>query len=104
MANAKDLRKELGGYFSNADVKGNPQVVTISKASIEEVGEKKEEKLVIRFAESRKGLVMSATRVNQLEQLFGDDDVEGKQIKLVLDIEKVNNRDNVMICVRPVED
>lgn len=104
MANAKDLRKELGGYFSNADVRGNPQYVTISKVGIEEVGEKKEEKLVMRFAESRKGLVMSATRVNQLEQLFGDEDVIGKKIRLVLDIEKVNNRDIAMICIRPVED
>jgi hypothetical protein len=103
MPNAKELRRELGGYFANADVKGNPQTLTITKCGIEEVGEKNEEKVVLRFAESRKGLVMSATRVNQLEQLFGDDDVIGKAVKLVLDIEKVNNRDIAMICVRPVD-
>ena len=103
MANAATLRKELGGYFSNADMKGNPQVLTISKCGVEEVGEKKEEKLVIRFAESRKGLVMSATRCTHLENLFGAEDVEGKQVKLVLDIEKVNNRDIAMICIRPVD-
>lgn len=103
MANAKDLRKELGGYFSNGDLKGNPMVLTISKAAVEEVGEKKDEKLVLRFAESRKGLVMSATRVNHLEQLFGDEDVLGKQVRLVLDSEKVNNREMLMICIRAVE-
>jgi hypothetical protein len=100
---ASELRKELGGYFSNSDLKPGPQVLTISRCSIEEVGEKKEEKLVIRFAESRKGLVMSATRVNHLQNLFGDEDVEGKKVKLVLDIEQVNNRDIAMICIREVD-
>lgn len=72
----KTLASQMGSYFNVADVSAlgpDGQNLTIKALAIEPVGENREEKPTLRFVETRKALVLSKGRVDQLSQLFGDD-------------------------------
>lgn len=97
---ARDLARNLPGLFTVKDLKGQPAVVvTISKAGLEEVGQDKEAKPVLRFLETNKGLVLNATRTNQLEGIYGDKPLVGQKIKIGVREEEVRGRPLELICI-----
>jgi hypothetical protein len=102
MAKAKDFYRYLGGYFTIEEVIDAQPTFTIKTLAVEEVGEAKDEKPVLKFVETSKGLVMNKTRLVQLEELFGDNDVSGKQVKLVVEPTKVGNRHITMVVLKEV--
>lgn len=100
MANAQTLSGALPGYFKIDDLRGQPPVTfTISKAGIKAVGKDGDEKPVLEFAETKKALVLNATRCKQLAGIFGEKPVEGEKISLVVRDEIVNNKKFEMICI-----
>jgi hypothetical protein len=100
MSTAADLSRHIGGYFSLKDFSGDrTEVLTISKISIEEVGERKDSKPCLSFAELPKKLVINVSRKNQLEGLFGDEDLEGKRVKLAAGVVEVLGSKREMIVV-----
>lgn len=97
---ARDLARNLPGYFTVKDLKGAPALtVTIAKAGLEEVGQDKEAKPVLRFLETNKGLVLNATRTSQLEGIYGGDPLVGKKIQIGVREEEVRGRPLELICI-----
>ena len=103
MSNASDLVKFIKGFINVDEAKMLPpnNKFTITYAGPREVGESKELKPVLEFAEIRKGLVLSGGRVTQLTKLFGaDSSLIGKQVRLA--IEELRGRECIKI-VAPEE-
>lgn len=74
----------LGSYLKAADLAGKPLAVTIDSVKIENVGD--EEKPVLFFQETGKGLVLNRTNADSIVELLGTDETEewhGKSIALV---------------------
>lgn len=104
MPSAYDIDKYLGGYFSLKDfAEDQEMVLTITGLKLEEVGERKDSKPVLSFAETTKKLVMNKTRNKLLKGLFGTSDVVGKQISVTRGVESVNGSDREMVVIRPVD-
>lgn len=86
MTSAADLMGMLPGYFTIEEVKGLPaaNAFTIKAAGRMTVGrgDKAEEKPVVTFTESQKGLVLNKARAQQLSALFGRDPLVGKKVHL----------------------
>ncbi|MEE8522178.1 MAG: hypothetical protein V3S83_12530 [Gemmatimonadota bacterium] len=97
-SNVRELFKMLKGFFTIPEVQtlDEDAVFTITWAGEMKVGQAEEEKPVLRFAETKKGLVLSKGRVSQLGVLFGaTGSLLGKQIKL--DTEVIAGKEQVVI-------
>jgi hypothetical protein len=70
-------------WLKAGDLDGDT-VLTITKCSIEEVGQGQEEKPVLWFAEVDQGLILNKTNANTVADLFGDETTQwtGKKIAL----------------------
>lgn len=69
MANVASL---VESRFLNGELLGSkPQILTIRKADIEELGDEKEPKCVVEFAEQEKPLACNKTQLRTLINLFG---------------------------------
>lgn len=99
MPNAAELSKSLGGFFTVDEAKtlDADNVYTINFGEVIEVGQgaKAEDKPVIGFKETKKRLVLSKGRCNQLTALFGKDDVVGKKVRLMVDT--IQSREQIVI-------
>ena len=71
-------------YLKAEDLEGANVTVTIEEAKIEEVGPKKESKLVISFVNTLKKLVLNKTNAATIAKLYGEETDEwlGKRIIL----------------------
>ena len=71
-------------YLKAEDLEGANVTVTIEEVNREEVGPKKESKLVIRFANTRKKMVLNKTNAATIAKLYGEETDEwlGKRIIL----------------------
>lgn len=71
-------------YLASHDLEGRDVTMTISEVKEEEVGRKREEKLVIYFEENDKGVVLNKTNAKVLSDLYGDETDEwiGERITL----------------------
>ncbi len=69
-------------YLKEADLFGKPKVLTITKTTIEKVGD--DNKPVVHFEEADQGLVLNKTNANMISDLHGreTDDWAGKVIEL----------------------
>ena len=105
MAKISELLKNIGGYFTVDEVEAygpNGLVLTI-KDAIDKVpiGEKGEEKPVLKFEEHAKTLIINKTRGEQLADIFGGDvDPIGQKVRLVKEDAKIGNRRQPMVCIR----
>jgi hypothetical protein len=61
------------GLFKASDLT-EPKLLTIESAALEEVGQHKEEKLVLRFVEDKRGCVVNGERGMAVEAIAGTDD------------------------------
>lgn len=79
----------------------------IETVSMGKEGEK-EDKSVLFFVETPKGLVFNKTRIKQLAALFPDKEKDykncGDRVTLTLDTVKVNNQNFLMICIQEPQD
>jgi len=73
MPKVSDVYKS--SYLRAADVE-EPITVTIKSASIEELGEDKDEKIVVLFEEFDRGLVLNRTNADNLSMICKSDDTE----------------------------
>lgn len=73
MARVSDVYKS--SYLRAADLEA-PRTVTIKSASIEELGEDKEEKIVVLFKELDRGLVLNRTNADYISMICESDDTE----------------------------
>src|SRR5262245_9100920 len=73
MAKVSDVYKST--YLRAADLE-EPITVTIKSASIEELGEDKDEKIVVLFEELDRGLVLNRTNADYLSMICKSDDTE----------------------------
>jgi hypothetical protein len=105
MPSANDVALNAPGYFNRKHVSGEDGglVLTIKTVAYEEIGSSKEEKQVVGFVEKPKKLVLNGVRRNQLIDLFGDDELVGKKVRLYVDTVNVNNQPMEMICVGPAD-
>jgi len=81
-----EMDKDLGGFFNTETVDNlseTDRVLTIVRyVADQKVGQDGDEKPVLYFAETKKGLILSKGRVQQLGDLFGTDDITNKKISL----------------------
>jgi len=104
MATATELSGALPGYFKIDDLKGQPPVTyTIAFSGSKPVGKEQEDKPILEFAETRKALVLNATRCRQLGGIFGDADLRGQKVSLSVRDENVNGKKFEMICIDAAE-
>lgn len=96
-----DVSNSIEGAFSADDVAelGTP-VFTIDTVVKRRVGgQEGEDKTCVSFKEVSKYVVLNKTRSAQLTALFGADGTpSGKQVRLYVDLVKVNNMSHRMIC------
>lgn len=89
MANASALSKKLPGFLTVDEACELPEdnSFTIIFADVAPVGQgaQAEDKPVLGFADTKKALVLNKARCNQLTSLFGDDDLVGQRIRLMVD-------------------
>lgn len=76
---------------------GDNTTFNIVFAGTEKVGQgtQAEDKPVLKFRETPKGLVLNKTRANALASLFGEDDLVGKRIALGVEI--INGINQVIV-------
>ena len=73
MPRVSDIYKS--SYLRAADVE-EPLTVTIKSASLEELGEDKDEKIVVTFKELDRGLVLNRTNADYISMICESDDTE----------------------------
>jgi len=99
MANARQLAGSLPGYFTVDEASTLPEdnsfVITFAGEVTVGQGEKAEDKPALGFADSRKKLILNKGRCQQLTALFGDDDLQGKRIRLA--VETLQGRPQIVI-------
>lgn len=104
MPSGADIAKSVGGFFNLDDFKlGESRTFTIVKVGEEGVGAEKELKIVVRFADEKKGLVVNATRATQLRGIFGDQEAVGQKVRVVKTEAKVRNKPMLMLCFERAE-
>ena len=71
-------------YLQSDDLGGKSVNVTIERYTVEEVGQKREQKPVLYFKGKDKGMVLNKTNANNIAAAYGDemDDWKGRQIQL----------------------
>ena len=82
--NANDF---IGGYLAKEDLSG-PTVVTITELRPEEVEGASRRKLVVKFAELEKPLILNSTNISRLSSMFGTSDCSrwvGQRITIYVD-------------------
>jgi hypothetical protein len=74
-------------WLKGDDIPEEGQYFRVMDVTAEEIGEKKEMKLILQFRESPKELILNKTNAKRLEALFGHDPNGwiDKRIKIVLD-------------------
>jgi len=99
MTKASEILGDLGGYFNNDEMallcdedKAN---FTITRYKLETLGRDKDEKPVIYFSESKKGLILNKGRAQQLAAITGKSDVEGYKIRCT--VEKLDGIKQIVI-------
>lgn len=92
-----------GTYLSGTDLAGKTHQMTIEAVAVEEVGEGREEKLVVAFVGARKSLVLNKTNASALVSAFGDDTDSwvGRSVELFTMPVNFNGRTFDGIRVRP---
>lgn len=91
-------------YLRVSDLGPDGLLLTIKDAAMEEVGE--DEKLVVRFRETTKGLVMNKVNTDMLTELSGDKDINdyaGQRVRLVESAEKFNGKKGIRIAAAPTK-
>ena len=74
-------------YLKSSDVTETPTSYTIKDATVEQIGQNKDEKIVIYFVGNDKGFVVNKTNAKTISKVLGSDDTDdwaGKAIKLYL--------------------
>lgn len=85
MADISKMYESKSKYLKVADLQGIAHTLTISKAVVEEVGQDKEQKLVLYFVGREKGLVLNKTNSLALCSSTGvsdSDQLPGKTITI----------------------
>jgi hypothetical protein len=98
MPRVSDIYKS--SYLRAADLE-EPLTVTIKSASIEELGEDKDEKIVVMFKELDRGLVLNRTNADYISMLCESDDTEdwpGTQLGLF--VQPVSFRGKLVDSIR----
>jgi hypothetical protein len=104
MPSAREIARNLPGYFKLDDLRGDKINVTIRTAGLEEVGPEKDIKMVLSFLETPKKVVVNVCRSDQLTALFGDDELVGQKVSLCVDMVKgSNNRTSEQIVIGAAE-
>jgi hypothetical protein len=90
--------------FKNAYIKAEdleePITVTIDEAEIEELGERKEKKLVLSFSDHEQKLAVNKTNAKTLVKLFGDDTDSWLGQKITLGAREVDFKGESVMAVR----
>ncbi len=63
-------------YLKAADLNGHPVKVTLNTWAIEEVGQKREQKLVVYFQGKQKGFVLNKTNAKMIAKIAGSLDTD----------------------------
>ena len=71
-------------YLKAADLRGKPRIFTVVDVTPEKFQDEDRPKLVVRFRETDKQLVLNHTNACSFEEIFGTDDYEDWRGKVVL--------------------
>jgi len=85
-----DFTNKFGSFFKADDVKDTSIALTIKAVAEEDVGpeDRSERKIVARFSEDERGLVLNKTRYEDAAGLFGSKNTDiwiGKKVSLAYD-------------------
>lgn len=104
------LAAGLSGYMTFKEQSQLPDVVlTVTDAKIESVGqgqgEKADDKPVLHFKETRKRLVLNASRLEMLKEIIGNESPVGKRFLITTGPYEINGRvhDQILIKEAPEE-
>ena len=61
----------FSNFMKASDLGGRPRLVTIDHVTIEEIGQKKERKAIIRFQDQKKPMVLNKVNANNIKSMFG---------------------------------
>lgn len=93
-------------YLEPADLKDKAHLVQVQSAKVEEMfnprSPKKERKVVLRFVNRRKAMILNKTQAASMMELSGTDDFSkwvGQEVVLVADRAR-NGKDTIRICTR----
>src|SRR5262245_30239245 len=62
-----------GAYLTGADLTGKSHRLRIDAVTVEQVGDDREEKLIVSFTGAKKSLCLNKTNASTLVSAFGDD-------------------------------
>ena len=95
-----------GAYLTGADLAGKSHRLPIQSVAVEEVGDEREEKLVVSFTGAKKSLVLNKTNASTLVSAFGDDTDawSGRTVELFTIPVNFNGRTYDGVRVRAVEE
>ena len=65
----------MGNYYTGAGLT-KPVLLTVAGGAIEELGDSKDRKWVVRFSETEMGCVLNVTRGQAMEEITGSDDTD----------------------------
>ena len=90
-------------YLKHDDITDG-ETVTISKVKVEEVGQDKQEKPVLYFAEHDKGAILNVTNARAIAKCYGDEEGEwqGKKLSWSIPSRTPQGEPTTSICMKPV--
>jgi hypothetical protein len=98
MPKVSDVYKS--SYLRAADLE-EPLTVTIKSASIEELGEDKDEKIVVLFKELDRGLVLNRTNADYLSMICKSDDTDDwADVRVGLFVQPVSFKGKLVDSIR----
>jgi len=86
-------------WLSASDIDGNVNV-TVVRAYEEEVGDEKEKKLILEFAEFEKPMILNRTNIKKMQDLFGFDSDDWEKKVIVLGKIETNYKGELVEALR----
>ncbi len=80
----KDLYKSKGDWLKAEDLQGKATKVKVADVAIEEIGDKKEQKIVLGFVGKEKRLVLNKTNANVIADAYGDEELEWIEKEIIM--------------------
>ncbi len=96
------MYENKGDWLKEADLQGKSIKVEIAGVGIEEIGDKKEEKIVLDFKGKEKKLVLNKTNANVIADSYGDNELKwiGEEIIMYPTVTEYQGKPTPCIRVR----
>lgn len=102
-----DIRTTYSKYLKSADLKGQEPTVTIASCTVEEVGQQKDMRPVLKFEGKEKGMVLNVGNSELIGAAYGYDTDSWPGRQVILYVVKVNfqgeMKDGLRVRIPPAQ-